>query len=244
MTHAAEGNYSEISLVPPTPDLSPGERENCIPRWDSIVRFGGWSVLSAATAREAPEFSRRVATISLSPGGEGWGEGGRLFPQASLQLTNRAATNLFDVELELLGSLAVFTWFAEPRVIVIHFEPVGDDVLVRRDRHERFPAVAGLERRPHLVSVETDDDVRLDAVGLDRLLGGVPLILDEVKIVRVPRLGSGGEVGDRRDAAQEQQRQGSKRQQFLCHSARELHTADGVVKLHLGKRDYPPICFR
>ncbi len=63
------GNCSGLKLHSPlTPALCAGERENYFPRWDSIVRIGGWSVLSAATARAAPEFSRRVATISLSPG--------------------------------------------------------------------------------------------------------------------------------------------------------------------------------
>src|SRR6266498_5490395 len=73
-----------------TPTLSPGERENYIPRWDNIVRFGGWSVWSAATTRAASEFSRRAATISLSPG-ERAGVRAGLYDSSRTRITSASA---------------------------------------------------------------------------------------------------------------------------------------------------------
>src|SRR5438874_4727696 len=54
---------------------------------------------------------------------------------------NSTASLVEDEQLVIFGQLAVEFAVGEAEIFVIEFVAVGDDVLVGRNRHERFPAI-------------------------------------------------------------------------------------------------------
>ncbi len=87
--------------------------------------------MSAATARAASEFSRLAATISLSPGGEGRGEGGPLF---CLEVSYSRSESTRQTEVQFVDLIAgraqaqARVGLLGPNVIGVHIQAQTADI--------------------------------------------------------------------------------------------------------------------